>query len=65
MTVRELINALLDKRMDAEVFLQTFDPHREGVSGVIFNIDKVSQSMHDPTIHFIDWRDEEAEGREE
>lgn len=58
MTVRELINALLDKQMDAEVVLETFDPHREGVSGVIFHIDKVGQSRHNPTIHFTDWRDE-------
>ena len=58
MTVRELINAMLDKQMDAEVVLETFDPNRKDVSGVIFHIDKVGQSRHNPTIHFTDWRDE-------
>lgn len=58
MTVRELINALLDKQLDAEVVLETYDPHRKGISGVIFHIDKVSLSRLDPTIHFTDWRDE-------
>lgn len=58
MTVRELINTLLDKQMDSEVVLETFDPHRKVVSGVIFHIDKVSQSRQYPTIHFTDWRDE-------
>lgn len=65
MTVRELINTLLDKQMDAEVVLETCDPNRKYVSGVIFHIDKVGQSRQYPTIHFTDWRDEEAERSEE
>ena len=40
MKVRELINALLDKDMDAEIRLQTKDPNRPEVSGVVFVIDQ-------------------------
>ena len=40
MTVRELINALLDKRMDAEVLLRTPDPQRHDVVGVNFHIEE-------------------------
>lgn len=51
MTVRELINELLDKKMDSEVLLFTKDPNRPDVAGVIFHITGVSEIMFD------DWRD--------
>lgn len=57
MTVRELINALLDKRMDAEVFFRTPDPHRPDAAGVIFHIEEVLPSTNNPEILFEDWRD--------
>lgn len=58
MNVRELINALLDKDMDAEIRLQTKDPNRPEVSGVVFHIDGLGESRLYPTIFFTDWRDE-------
>lgn len=57
MTVRELINALLDKRMDAEVLLRTPDPQRPDVVGVNFHIEEVLPSTNNPEILFEDWRD--------
>ena len=57
MTVRELINALLDKRMDAEVLLRTPDPKRPNVAGVNFHIEEVLPSINNPEILFEDWRD--------
>lgn len=57
MTIRELINELLDKNMDSEVLLETYDHNREGISGVLFHIDSVTKSKRDPTIKFTDWRD--------
>ena len=57
MTVRELINALLDKRMDAEVLLRTPDPKRSDVAGVNFHIEEVLPSINNPEILFEDWRD--------
>lgn len=56
MTVRELINALLDMKMDAEVLLKTADVSRPDCSGVVFHIDKVYGRNY-PTIEFEDWRD--------
>lgn len=56
MTVRELINVLLDMKMDAEVILKTADASRPDCSGVIFHIDKVYGKNY-PTIEFEDWRD--------
>lgn len=58
MKVRELINALLDKDMDAEIRLQTKDPNRPEVSGVVFVIDGLDMSRMSPMILFTDWRDE-------
>ncbi len=57
MTVRELINVLLDKKMDEEVLLRTIDQKRPDVSGVVFHIDKLTPGNH-PEIVFTDWRDE-------
>lgn len=56
MTVRELINELLDKKMDSEVLLFTKDPNRPDITGVIFNINGVSASKCTPEIMFDDWR---------
>ena len=56
MTVRELINVLLDMKMDAEVMLKTADASRPDCSGVVFSIDKVYGRNY-PTIEFEDWRD--------
>lgn len=42
MKIGELINALLDKDMDAEIRLQTKDPNRPEVSGVVFGIDELN-----------------------
>ena len=58
MTVRELINELLDKEMDSEVFLFTKDPKRPEVTGIIFHINSISASKYMPEIIFDDWRDE-------
>lgn len=58
MTVRELINELLDKAMNSEVMLFTKDPNRPDVTGVVFNITGVSASKYAPEITFDDWRDE-------
>ena len=62
MTVRELINALLDSPMDAEVVLQTPDPCRAYAKGVWFGIERVCGYNY-PTIMFKDWRDETDERR--
>lgn len=56
MTVRELINALLDMKMDAEVILKTADASRPDCSGVVFHINSVYGRNY-PTIEFEDWRD--------
>ena len=58
MTVRELINELLDKEMNSEVMLFTKDPNRPDITGVIFHITGVSASKCAPEIIFDDWRDE-------
>ena len=64
-TVRTLINELLDKDMDAEVVLETYDPNRTDVSGVLFHIDYVTRSRSNPTIMFTDWRSYETKRGEE
>lgn len=57
MTVRELINKLLDEPMDKEVLLnyekEFIDEQGEECSGYLFNIDDVRNGE----IMFIDWRD--------
>lgn len=58
MTVRKLINALLDKDMDAEVLLFTKDPKSPDVKGVVFHIKEISGSKYWPEILFEDWRDD-------
>mgnify|MGYP003295481430 CR=1 FL=1 len=65
MTVRELINKLLDRPMDDEVLLcydkEHIDEHGEKCSGYVFHIDDVKES----DIMFTDWRDKaESEGKE-
>lgn len=64
MTVRELINKLLDRPMDDEVMLcyykEHIDKYGEKCSGYCFGIDDVKKSE----IIFTDWRDkEESEGK--
>lgn len=64
MTVRELINKLLDKPMDEEVLLcydkEHIDERGEKCSGYAFHIDDIKGSE----IKFTDWRDEkESEGK--
>ena len=58
MTVRELINKLLDCRMDAQVMVFTKDPKRPDCNGVIFEIDGLTDSSSIVDIQFTDWRDE-------
>lgn len=57
MTVRELINELLDKNMDTEVHLFTKDPKRPDCTGIVFNINSVSSNKICPDLIFEDWRD--------
>ena len=62
MTVKELINKLLDEPMDKEVLLvyekEHIDEYGEKCSGYSFNIDDVRKGE----IMFTDWRDKaEAE----
>lgn len=58
MTVRELINLLLDCRMNARVTLFTRDPSRPECRGVGFRIDNVVSDSGGVEIQFTDWRDE-------
>lgn len=58
MTVRELINKLLDFRMDARVCLFTVDPERPDCRGVAFDIEDVVLHAGEAEIQFTDWRDE-------
>ena len=59
MTVRELINKLLDRPMDEEVLLcydkEHIDEHGDICHGYAFRIDAVKDSE----IMFTDWRDKE------
>lgn len=64
MTVKELINKLLDEPMDNEVSLcyekEHLDEYGEKCSGYTFNIDDVRNGE----IIFTDWRDKaESEGK--
>lgn len=64
MTVRELINKLLDSPMEEEVFLCYYkahiDEYGEKCSGYSFSIDDVDRNE----IRFTDWRDKaESEGQ--
>lgn len=66
MTVRELINKLLDEPMDNEVLLsykkEFVDERGEKCSGYCFEIDDVRQGE----IMFTDWRDKtESEKKNE
>lgn len=58
MTVKELINKLLEAPMDNEVYLcydkEHVDEYGEKCSGYCFNIDDV---MKNGDIVFTDWRD--------
>lgn len=60
MTVRELINKLLDRPMDDEVLLyydkEHIDERGEKCSGYVFHIDDVKKS----DIMFTDWRDKKV-----
>lgn len=58
MTVRELINKLLDFRMDERVCLFTVDPERSDCRGVAFDIDDVIYHAGEAEISFTDWRDD-------
>lgn len=64
MTVRELINKLLDRPMDDEVLLcydkEHIDERGEKCDGYGFHIDDVKESE----IMFTDWRDEKADKEE-
>ena len=61
MTVKELINKLLDRPMDDEVLLcynkKHIDSYGELCDGYVFHIDGVECSE----IIFTDWRDKEKE----
>lgn len=64
MTVKELINKLLDRPMDDEVLLcyekEHKDEYGEKCRGYAFHIDDVKES----DIMFTDWRDKkESEGK--
>lgn len=63
MTVRELINELLDYPMGAEVRLHISKEHRDeyGIqsSGIVFEIDNVDSWGSRPLINFTDWREEQ------
>ena len=61
MTVRELIEKLLDCRMSARVTLFTSDPERPDCRGVAFDIDDVVFKAGEAEIRFTDWRDEDDE----
>ena len=61
MTVRELINKLLDFRMDERVCLLTVDPERPDCRGVGFDINEVVFCGGEAEIRFTDWRDEADE----
>ena len=62
MTVRELINELLDNDMNKEVCLYLNEPHTDNtgkVSGYIFKIDKVNSYpsyQNGVELEFTDWR---------
>jgi hypothetical protein len=58
MTVRELIEKLLDCRMSARVTLFTPDPERPDCRGVGFDINEVVFCGGEAEIRFTDWRDE-------
>lgn len=56
MTVKELINKLLDYDMDMEVELLT-DSEREDDDGFLgFKIEDIRPLAKEPHIYFIDWR---------
>ena len=58
MTVKELIEKLLDCRMSARVTLFTPDPQRPDCRGVAFDIEDVVFKAGEAELHFTDWRDE-------
>lgn len=61
MTVKELIEKLLDCRMSARATLFTTDPERPDCRGVGFDIEDVVFKAGEAEIRFTDWRDEEDE----
>ncbi len=58
MTVKELIEKLLNCRMSARVTLFTPDPERPYCRGVAFDIEDVVFKAGEAELHFTDWRDE-------
>ena len=58
MTVKELIEKLLNCRMSARVALFTPDPQRPDCRGVAFDIEDVVFKAGEAEIRFTDWRDE-------
>jgi len=58
MTVKELIEKLLNCRMSARVTLFTPDPQRPDCRGVAFDIEDVVFKAGEAEIRFTDWRDE-------
>ena len=62
MTVRALINALLDCPMDSEVDLFLREPSKnkqgEDVTGYIFKIDSINSNGKFTELEFHDWRKE-------
>lgn len=58
MTVKELIEKLLNCKMSARVTLFTPDPERPDCRGVAFDIEDVVFKAGEAEIRFTDWRDE-------
>lgn len=65
MTVKELINELLDLPMHSEIMLRYPKEHSDGYGGTVYGygyeIDGVTKDGGTVYIEFTDWRDKDAD----